>query len=519
MNPPLVNMPDAKMSGEDETSTRPRAMPRSLSGRHFDAVVIGAGISGLAAAIRLAMHGKSVAVFERHRLPGGLNGYYNIGARRYDAGLHAMTNYSPPGAHGTPFAKILRQLRLRHEDFSPLPQLGSEIQNAGHRVRFSNDFALLESEVAREFPRGIDAFRRLDAALRALDATALDAPAGSARQFVAGFLADAALADLLFLPLSFYGSARANDMDLPQFAILWRSLFHEGFFRPAGGARRVITTLVRRLRQAGEATLRLGCGVRRLHCAGPRVAAVELDSGETLTAARVFSCAGLPETTALLSAPGADGGALAAFPPPPATPRLAFCEAITSLDCIPRDAFGWESTITFFCDSGRFHYAPACEPADLRSGVICLPENYHATGAREEDGDGAPAGGTLRVTALAGHAYWEELRHRDRAAYGEAKREWHEKLNATALRHLPGVPPERFAAAIAARDMFTPPTIERFTGRRHGAIYGVERKFRDGRTPLENLFLTGTDQGFLGITGAMLSGISMANLHSLRPGS
>jgi hypothetical protein len=40
-------------------------------------------------------------------------------------------------------------------------------------------------------------------------------------------------------------------------------------------------------------------------------------------------------------------------------------------------------------------------------------------------------------------------------------------------------------------------------------------KIRDGRTPLANLYLAGTDQGFLGIVGAMLSGISMANFHVL----
>jgi len=37
-----------------------------------------------------------------------------------------------------------------------------------------------------------------------------------------------------------------------------------------------------------------------------------------------------------------------------------------------------------------------------------------------------------------------------------------------------------------------------------------------GTTYLENLFICGTDQGFLGIVGAMLSGISMANLHVLQ---
>jgi hypothetical protein len=37
-----------------------------------------------------------------------------------------------------------------------------------------------------------------------------------------------------------------------------------------------------------------------------------------------------------------------------------------------------------------------------------------------------------------------------------------------------------------------------------------------GQTHLENLFLCGTDQGYLGIIGSMLSGITIANLHLLR---
>jgi hypothetical protein len=38
----------------------------------------------------------------------------------------------------------------------------------------------------------------------------------------------------------------------------------------------------------------------------------------------------------------------------------------------------------------------------------------------------------------------------------------------------------------------------------------------DGTTHLKNLFLCGTDQGFVGIIGAIVSGISIANMHCLR---
>jgi hypothetical protein len=49
-----------------------------------------------------------------------------------------------------------------------------------------------------------------------------------------------------------------------------------------------------------------------------------------------------------------------------------------------------------------------------------------------------------------------------------------------------------------------------------GAIYGSAKKYRTGVTPVSNLFICGTDQGFLGIVGSMLSGIAMANAHALR---
>ena len=73
-----------------------------------------------------------------------------------------------------------------------------------------------------------------------------------------------------------------------------------------------------------------------------------------------------------------------------------------------------------------------------------------------------------------------------------------------------------FDGAIVTTDMFTPRTITKYTGHLAGAIYGSPVKQRQGRTALANVYLCGTDQGFLGIVGAMLSGISMANYHILQ---
>jgi len=89
----------------------------------------------------------------------------------------------------------------------------------------------------------------------------------------------------------------------------------------------------------------------------------------------------------------------------------------------------------------------------------------------------------------------------------------------SAQRFLPALPSEdALTSATITTDMFTPRTITKFTGHLRGAIYGAPVKQRQGRTALENVYLCGTDQGFLGIIGAMLSGISMANYHILQKG-
>jgi len=189
------------------------------------------------------------------------------------------------------------------------------------------------------------------------------------------------------------------------------------------------------------------------------------------------------------------------------TGRLSFVETISVFSCQPGD-LGWEDTIVFFNDSERFHYAVPDDLVDPRSGVICFPNNF-------DYGDRILPEGFFRVTCLANYARWTTL---PEAGYRKEKEVWFDRVSAAARRFLPEVDDAVLERSVVARDMFTPRTIAAYTGHFNGAVYGATRKIKDGRTPYQNLFLCGTDQGFLGITGAMLSGISMANRHVLRKG-
>jgi len=456
----------------------------------YDVVIIGAGLSGLAAGIRLAYFDKRVCILERHQVCGGLNSFYKLAGRQFDVGLHAVTNYVPPQVRSAPLPKLLRQLRLARDDFALCPQRRSEVRFGDRRLRFSNDVGLLTQEVAEVFPAQIDRFRKLLAAIDEYDYPALGAPPGPTRQVLGRCLSDPLLIDMLRCPVMYYGCAQEQDMDFGQFVTLFKSIYLEGLARPYGGVRVILQALVKKLRACGG-RLRTRCGVRRIETDGRRATGLLLDSGETVTAGVVLSSAGYLETMQLCSD-------LATAPPAGQAGRLSFMESISCLDTTPAE-LGLEATIVFFNDTEKFIYARPEEPVDTRSGVICCPNNFQGHDDLSE--------GVIRVTSLANYERWVEL---DEEAYAAAKLEWYRRTVDRAVSFVP-----EFRPRVVFKDIFTPRTIRRYTGHLNGAVYGAPSKMQDGRTRLKNLFICGTDQGLVGIIGAMLSGISMANLHVL----
>jgi phytoene dehydrogenase-like protein len=467
------------------------------SGSHYDVAIIGAGLSGLAAGIRLAHFGKRVCIFERHNAVGGLNGFYSLAGRKYDVGLHAVTNFVPAGVKGTPLGKILRQLRIDRREFPLSPQRGSRVAfgpRGAAVLRFTNDFALLESEVASRFPLQAAGFAGIARFVRESPLAGRGATA-SAREFVRSLISDPLLEDMLLCPLMFYGSAREHDMDLDQFTVMFRALFLEGLARPLGGVRTLMRVLLDKYREAGGER-RMKCGVKSIVVREGRAAALVLDSGDEIVASHVLSSIGGTETDTLIGRARSE------------QPRLGYVETISVLDRPPAE-LGWGAdTIVFYNDSERFSYRNPEGQVDVRSGIICFPNNFDYGPGR------GLSEGLLRVTCLANYDAWANLAE---ARYRADKQRWFDAIRESAKRFLPPLSPaDSLERATVATDMFTPTTVEHYTGHLRGAIYGSPVKNPDGRTALSNVYLCGTDQGMLGIVGSMLSGITMANQHILR---
>ncbi|MGD9947405.1 MAG: phytoene desaturase family protein [Desulfobulbus sp.] len=455
----------------------------------YQLIIIGGGLSGLAAGIRAARFGYKTLILEQHGLPGGLNSYYTRQGRLFETGLHAMTNCAGPRDKHAPLNRLFRQLHLSRKQFNFHEQIASEIRFPERQLRFSNDPSILEEEVALWFPRQIDAFLRLKQQLAAYDPFAV-VPWRSARSFLHQQLQDPALEEMLLLPLMVYGNAEEQDMDLGQFVIMFRAVFEEGFFRPDSTMREFLALLVDQYRNFGG-ELRYRCPVAQICAQREQVTGVFLENGEMLEADTVLSTAGIPETIRL-SGWQADANIYSG--------RMSFMETISVLPTEKTAELGRDRTIIFYNTRAGLQYRRPDDFLDTSWGVICFPEHFSGLPASET--------GQIRVTNAANYPLWKGLTPED---YAAQKQHWTGAALAASEEIIGNYQP-----SIVYQDSFTPVTIERFTRKAQGAVYGSSRKIKDGRTPWPNLFVAGTDQGYLGIVGAMLSGITVVNQHILR---
>lgn len=469
----------------------------------YDAVIVGAGPSGLAAAVRLAHFGLKVCLVEAHSRLGGLNSWHRVRGMEVSSGLHAFTNYRPDGK-GV-LGKLLRQLRIKFADLKLFPQGKSSIRFPSATLHFDNQPDFFRQQVAETFPAeagGFDRFRQL---ILATDEGELTARQTSARDVMSQYIGDPLLADMLFCPVMFYGnpggvgdgldaSRRRPDMDWLLFCVVWKCIFESGFSCPADGMRSIWEMLAARFQDDGG-ELRLAARVEALVVDAGKVTGVRLANGEDVAGRVVLSSAGTVETRRLLGH-GADAGT---------SGGITIVEGVAILEK-PASGTGLADTTVFYSFEDSLSFSAPEGLTERRNGVLCAMGNYQLPEEKKQH--------ILKMSQLANYAAWKRLApdayKLAKSAAAGAMREDLARLGVD-----PGALRRDDGAYGFFDDMFTPLTLERFTGHAGGALYGSPVKSRNGSTECENLFLIGADQGFHGIVGAMLSGVAMANLHVL----
>ncbi len=468
---------------------------------NYDAVIIGAGPSGLAAAVRLAHFGVKTCLLEAHTRPGGLNSWHHVRNREISSGLHAFTNYSKSGREGA-LGKLLRQLRVNPADLELCGPGRASIRFPGLTLSFNDRPDYLRQQIAEHFPKETDGYDRFRKLVLETDEGELTGLQTSAREVMEKYLRDPLLVDMLLCPVLFYGcpggvgdgrdaARRRPDLDWLLFCVVWKCLYESGLAYPAHGMSKIWNLLIDRFRQDGG-LLRLANRVSGFISENGRVKAAVTEAGEEVAGDIFFSSAGGRETQILL---GEEAEAIPAG-------GVSIAEGIALLDAKAADQ-GFTDAVVFYSLSDELRFRRPDSLVEESCGALCLPANY--PGIDEN---------ILKISELASYPAWRKL---DPLDYRLAKERAAAGMEKSLLTLGFDLARGKAEAGRFGRfdDLFTPVTLWRFTRHAEGALYGSPVKARSGLTSRENLFLIGADQGFHGIVGAMLSGVAMANLHCL----
>ena len=463
-------------------------------------------MAGLAATTRLALMGKRVLCLESHSKAGGLNSYYKKDGYPFDVGLHSLTNFADPSRsthRKRPFVKLLRQLRLSYDDWKLCPVSYSMVKFGKEQIRFNNDLNTLRESIASLFPEpsALEGLEKLHEHIQTqLNNFLEEEPFVSAREVLQQdfFPHHPELIEMLLCPVLFYGSARERDIDFHQFMIIYSALFLEGISRPQEGIRPIIQLLLTKIeKEGGEILFKTPArSIQKLEDGSFLITGTKEKSWRAL---QVISTLGHAETLKQLDWPEKDELEVQEekFP----AGKFSFVE----IQLLLKDSSPWGNEgldcCNLYYNESKTSFDYSCPKGLWRTdnAILSLPHNF----GPNHYGQGKQ--GLIRLTLMANYQEWMSLNSND---YAKAKEQLLEDA-IELIEKITGVGITKDNIELA--DIFTPKTVQKYTRHLGGAVYGGPNKSKDGKTFVPGLYVAGTDQGYLGIVGAMLSGVLVAN--------
>lgn len=498
-----------------------------------DAVVIGAGLGGLAAAVTLAMRGRHPVVLEQGAVPGGYATAFQRGPYRFDAALHALNGLDSGGGVDHLYRELGIGDQLRLHRLDPL----YVVRSGGRDLVAHADPFRYEAELARHFPEQIEGIRAyLDEAYAVyrdsrrleVDTAAGRAPdlEGLMRQYPAlarasgetwgellgRHVTDPRARGALGALWGYVGLPPAH-LAATVGAAMTGSYHHHGGWYPEGGAQAISTALARSL-QAHGGEIRYGQLVTSLEVENGRVVAVGTDQGLHLAVDVVVSNASAPGT--MLDLVGRQ--------------HLP----VGYVDQVERPRAGY-TTFAVYLGLDRDLPAEQGLPHELVLDPTGDPEAaWDAAQQGDWDNAGimvtdytrvdpgcAPPGHAVVVLTTA--AAWDHedtwgtggdlANYGDLPSYQAVKQQVSDALLARVAEAIPGL-----VDAIQHREASTPLTNHRYTRSPRGAIEGYENTPENSglgwlptTTPLPNLHLAGAWTTVGGMNAVMAAGRTAAH--------
>lgn len=503
-------------------------------GHGWDAIVVGSGLGGLAAASMLARHaGQRVLVLERHYTAGGFTHTFHRPGYEWDVGVHYVGDVHRPN---TLLRRAFDHLSDGELAWADMGEVYDTIVIGDDRYELVAGRERFRARMHEYFPKQRDAIDRYLARIRAtvrtskrfflekvlpprlgmLTGPALRWPALreaklTVREVLGELTDDPRLAGVL--------TGQYGDYGLPPGQASW--FMHAllvghylgGGAYPVGGSARIAQTIIPSIERAGGAVV-TSADVAEIIVERGRAVGVRLAGGEEVRAPAVISDAGIAVTYGRLlpRAVAAEAGLRPTVTGAP--PSFAHVSLYVGLKQDAAALGLGRSNLWVYPDHDhdrsveRFVRDP---DAPLPVAYLSFPSAKDPDFARRY-----PGRATVEVVGLAPHAWfapWQDTAWKKRGADYEAlKAKLAARMQEALVRQVP-----QLAGKIDHAELSTPLSTTQFAGHPHGEIYGLAHtpaRFANRHlrvhTPVRGLYLTGADICTAGVGGALMSGLMTA---------
>ena len=491
----------------------------------YDVIVIGAGVGGLAAALRLSSRGKKVLLLEKLSIPGGFATTFTRKGFTFESSIHCVDSL----AEGQEVRAFLDETGISKEvDFIGLTNF-SRIIYPGHDFvadsNLDNFIAFLKGsfpqekenidklfEAVKKFNKQFDNFSlsELPILLKLLISPfvyhlIIQTSCFTAEQFLDRYIKDDKLRAIITDIWRFAGLPPSR-LSALYFLIIFKGYYCNPTAYIKGSSSRLFKAMVEKIKQSGS-EVKFNTEVTDITTHnGRKIKSVITDKGEEFEAKAVISNVNALDTLAsMLDDHGVKEGYRKKFSS--MEKSISAFQVYLGLD-LPAKQLGMDYPIfsvnTTYDQLESYNYSLV---GDYQGCSLELVD--HA----QVDPGMAPQGkGSLLIMTLDDYAGWDNLTEEE---YKKKKMEVASQLVSRAEKYLPGL-----SKHIEVMEAATPRTMARFGSSVKGAIYGFAQTLEQSginrlphETKVKGLFLAGAwTQPGGGVHACFLSGIEAGDL-------
>ncbi|SPH25024.1 Phytoene desaturase (lycopene-forming) [Defluviimonas aquaemixtae] len=497
---------------------------------NWDAIVIGSGMGGMAAAAALSKGGHKVLLLEQYQTLGGLTHSFSREGFTWDAGIHYLSGIAP----GDRMRDLLDWLSDTPIEFTSMGAVYDNLHiGDADPLALSRPFEAQERDFKDRFPDEAKAIEAWTAALREgresmhtifstrampellgtvlqwWNGRAIDRWCKRTTQEVIDEITDNPELAAAFAAQWFDHGGRPSKASFAMHALISASYLESGAWYPVGGgavfAEHILPTIA-----AGGGEARAGARVETLLFEDDRIVGVRTTDGEEFRADAVISDIGARETVNHLL-PDDCGhqdwiDEIRSLPP-----SIAHFSLFMGFEGDVEDAGATRSNHWIY-PTGKVDVvwtdAPDSPPPGMFVSFASVKDPGHDPGpAQRYAGE---------LVAWADWSTVEKWADTDAGERGDDYRSFKTRVEDVMFAQFEAYFPE-LASLVVFRDLSTPLTTSSITGHHRGAFYGLDvtpKRVMSGalqaKTPVPGLFLAGQDVASPGIPGALWGGLLAA---------